>query len=40
MTLVRIERLESDLIATPKTKDRLFVVVIGAGSSPLRNRGR
>ena len=32
MTLVRIERLESNLVATPKTKDRLFVVVIGAGS--------
>jgi two-component system chemotaxis sensor kinase CheA len=36
MTLVRIERLESDLAtpskATGKNKDRLFVVVIGAGS--------
>jgi two-component system chemotaxis sensor kinase CheA len=36
MTLVRIERLESDLVAMPKAaaknKDRLFVVVIGAGS--------
>src|SRR6202044_2879740 len=32
MTLVRIERLESNLVVTPKTKDRLFVVVIGAGS--------
>jgi two-component system chemotaxis sensor kinase CheA len=32
MTLVRIERLESNLVVTPKNKDRLFVVVIGAGS--------
>ena len=32
MTLVRIERLESNLTATPKSSTRLFVVVIGAGS--------
>ncbi len=32
MTLVRIERLESNLNATPKSSTRVFVVVIAAGS--------